>query len=67
MMEWINIMMDIAEPEIPLNWIKKKYTFAVTFKCKVKKGRTLAHIIVSPTLDRAIELECTVIDGTLNH
>lgn len=20
---------------IPLNWIKKKYTFAVTFKCKV--------------------------------
>lgn len=52
---------------IPLNWIKKKYTFAVTFKCKVKKGRTLAHIVVSPALDRAVELEGTVIDGTLDH
>lgn len=52
---------------IPLNWIKKKYTFAVTFKCKVKKGRALAHIIVSPTLDRPIVLEGTIIDGALNH
>lgn len=52
---------------IPLNWIKRKYTFVVTFKCKVKEGGTLAHIVVGLTLHRAVVTEDTGIYGTLDH
>lgn len=51
---------------IPLNWIKRKYTFVVTFKCKVKEGGTLAHIVVGLTLHRAIVPEDAGVYGTLD-
>lgn len=52
---------------IPLNWIKRKYTFVVTFKCKVKEGGTLAHIVVGLTLHCAVVPQDTGVYGTLNH
>lgn len=52
---------------IPLNWIKRKYTFVVTFKCKVKEGGALAHIVVGLTLHRAVVPEDTRVYGTPHH
>lgn len=56
-----------TEPKHPLNWIKRKYTFAVTFKCKVKEGRALAHSVGGLTLHRAVVPEDAGVYGTLNH
>lgn len=56
-----------TEPKHPLNWIKRKYTFVVTFKCKVKEGGTLAHTIGGLTLHCAIVPEDTGVYGTLDR